>query len=88
MNPVGPLLSLIGSACLFVGILRAIPAGVRGKNFFLAAVVLLATGLTMLGAMTSSFALFALAPYLLALVVAIGGYVLVWTRTRRRRVTT
>ena len=86
MNPVGPLLATIGSVCLYVGLLLAIPAGVRGKNFFLAAMVLLASGLAMLGVQVPFFALFAIAPFMLALVVATGGYLLVRTRTRRRPV--
>ncbi len=85
MNPVGPFICLVGCVCLYAGLLRALPNGARGRNLFLAAVVLLLSGLTMLDAHRAFFRLWSLMPFVLAFVIAVLGLALTWTRSRARK---
>lgn len=86
MNPVGPFLCVVGCACLYVGLLRAW-AG-RGRNLFIAAVVLLALGLFTVAGRSALFGVasivFIFMPFVLALGLSAVGAALAWTRTRPR----
>ncbi len=82
MNPVGPFVCVLGCVCLYAGLLRALSGGVRGRNLFIAAVVLLLAGLALLGAHRVIYALLALMPFVVAVIVATLGVALTWRPAR------
>ncbi len=84
MNPLVMLLALAGMLCFAVGLVRAFPRGLRGRKSFGTAIALVLLPLATMG--TLVYPVYALAivfaPFLLATVVALAGFVLVGTRKR------
>ena len=85
MNPSIMFLALAGMLAFVVGIVRAFPTGLRGRRSFVAAIVLMALPLVQSGILTHAVVAWAFAPFVLAILLAAAGAVLVHGQVRAGR---
>ena len=85
MNPLVMLSVLAGMLCFVVGLVRAFPRGLRGRKSFGMAITLVLLPLLTIGPVVLPvYALVVVfAPFLLAVVVAVAGFIVVGQRRRR-----